>query len=107
MSQDDEALRPLPTSVEGQADDPSLHNPLERFNRLGTNWMGVIFELEGVCVDYEYGDIGVRSWLQLAVEEGKTPPPQWALKKAEGMKNEQVGIGHQACLAYTLHRAVP
>lgn len=52
--------------------------------------MGVILELEGVCVDYEYGDVATRTWQQLAQEEGKPSPPIWALKKAEGMKNEQV-----------------
>ena len=52
--------------------------------------MGVILELEGVLVDYEYGDVGTRTWQQLAQEEGKPHPPIWALRKAEGMKNEQV-----------------
>ena len=83
-------LRPIPKKVEGLVDDPSLHNPLQRLERLGTGWMGVILELEGVCVDYEYGDVSPRSWLQLAEEEGKSAPPVWALRKAEGMKNEQV-----------------
>ena len=39
--------------------------------------------------EYECGD-GGRSWQALAAEEGKSPPPLWALKKARGMKNEQV-----------------
>ena len=55
-------------------------------------WFGTIFELDGVCVEYECGD-GGRSWQALAAEEGKPPPPLWALKKADGMKNEQVGGG--------------
>ena len=84
------SLKPLPRKVEGLVDDPQLHNPLQRLERLGTAWMGVILELEGVCVEYEYGDVATRSWQQLAEEEGKTSPPIWALKKAEGMKNEQV-----------------
>ncbi|KAL4538976.1 hypothetical protein Ndes2526B_g02753 [Nannochloris sp. 'desiccata'] len=83
-------LKPLPRKVEGLVDDPRLHNPLQRLERLGTGWMGVILELEGVCVDYEYGDVATRSWQQLADEEGKPAPPIWALKKAEGMKNEQI-----------------
>lgn len=79
----------MPRNVEGIADEPSLHNPLQRMERLGTGWFGTIFELDGVCVEYECGD-GVRSWQALAAEEGKPPPPIWALKKADGMKNEQV-----------------
>ena len=55
-------------------------------------WFGTIFELDGVCVEYECGD-GGRSWQALAAEEGKPPPPLWALKKADGMKNEQVCFG--------------
>lgn len=35
------ALKPLPRNVENVADDPSLHNPLARMQRLGTGWMGV------------------------------------------------------------------
>ena len=35
------ALKPLPRDVENVADDPSLHNPLARMQRLGTGWMGV------------------------------------------------------------------
>lgn len=59
--------------------------------RLGTGWMGVILELEGVCIEWpDYGNLGLLAWEQLAQEEGKSPPPKWALRKAEGMKNEQV-----------------
>lgn len=82
-------LKPLPRDVEGIADDVTLANPLQRMERLGTAWFGTIFELDGVCIEYECGD-GGRSWQQLAQEEGKSPPPLWALKKARGMKNEQV-----------------
>ncbi len=53
--------------------------------------MGVILELEGVCIEWpDYGNLGLRAWEQLAQEEGKSPPPKWALRRAEGMKNEQV-----------------
>ena len=88
-------LKPLPRDVEGVADDASLHNPLQRMERLGTAWFGTIFELDGVCVEYECGD-GARAWQALAAEEGKPPPPLWALKKADGMKNEQVRAGRRA-----------
>ena len=35
------ALKPLPRAVENVADDPSLHNPLARQERLSTGWFGV------------------------------------------------------------------
>ena len=31
----------LPRNVENVADDPRLHNPLARLERLGTGWFGV------------------------------------------------------------------
>ena len=34
-------LKPLPRDVENIADDPALHNPLARQNRLSPGWMGV------------------------------------------------------------------
>lgn len=34
-------LKPLPRAVENVADDPSLHNPLARLERLSTGWFGV------------------------------------------------------------------
>ncbi len=39
---------PLPRAVEGAVDDPRLHNPLQRQERLGTGWMGAILEYEGI-----------------------------------------------------------
>lgn len=47
-------------------------------------------EYEGVVVE-ETSDIHRQAWLQLAEEEGKPIPLQWALKRADGMKAEQVG----------------
>ena len=82
-------LKQLPLKLEGAVDDPKLENPLKRMERLSTGWMGVIMELEGVCVDYEYGGVGNRSWIMLADEENRPHPPLWALRKAEGMKNDQ------------------
>ncbi len=76
--------------------------------RLGTGWMGVILELEGVCIEWpDYGNLGLRAWEQLAQEQGKPPPPKWAQRRAEGMKNEQVCLGgsQQApCLARSCRR---
>lgn len=46
-----EMLLPMPRVVEGLVDDPNLHNPLQRAERLGTRWFGVIMEYEGVIVE--------------------------------------------------------
>lgn len=81
--------KPLPRDVENRADDPSLKNPLKRMERLGTGWMGVIFELEGVCIEYEKKECVVKAWKKTAELEGKEPPMKWQLDKAIGMKNEQ------------------
>lgn len=83
-----EYLKPLPRAVENVADDPSLHNPLQRMERLGTGWMGVITELEGVIVE-DTSDVVQRAWLELAQQEGKNAPLAWVLKRADGMKAEQ------------------
>lgn len=81
--------RPLPKNVENVADDPSLANPLARHQRLSTGWMGVILEFEGIVLQSTW-EAHQQAWLTVAEEEAKSPPLQWALKRAEGMKNEQV-----------------
>ena len=37
----------------------------------------------------DFGDLHQRAWEALAAEEGKSMPPRWMLRRAEGMKNEQ------------------
>ncbi|KAL2902519.1 5-amino-6-(5-phospho-D-ribitylamino)uracil phosphatase chloroplastic [Bienertia sinuspersici] len=71
-----------------KADNPSLHNPLLRSERMGCGWLGAIFECEGVMVD-DNPDLEKQAWLSLSQEEGKQPPPTFLLKRIEGMKNEQ------------------
>ena len=55
-------------------------------------------------------DLHSRAWVQLAEDEGKSRPLQFALKRAEGMKNDQVcssayiagsenALSHSACIA--------
>lgn len=88
-STDSGQLRPLPRNVENVADDPSLGNPLQRMQRLGTGWMGVIAELEGVIVE-DTADVTRRAWLELAEQEGRPAPLQFLLKRADGMKAAQV-----------------
>lgn len=73
---------------ENKADKPSLHNPLLRQERMGCGWLGAIFEWEGVLIE-DNPDLENQSWLTLAQEEGKSPPPAFMLRRVEGMKNEQ------------------
>ena len=70
-----------------RADDPGLHNPLQRLERMGCGWLGVIFEWEGVIVEDDT-QLEKQAWLTLAEEEGKSPPMAFVLKRVEGMKSE-------------------
>ncbi|KAJ1416119.1 Phosphoglycolate phosphatase-like, domain 2 [Sesbania bispinosa] len=71
-----------------KADNPSLHNPLLRQERMGCGWLGAIFEWEGVLIE-DNPEFEKQAWLALSQEEGKSPPPAFILKRIEGMKNEQ------------------
>lgn len=71
-----------------KADNPSLHNPLLRQERMGCGWLGAIFEWEGVMIE-DNPEIEKQAWLTLAEEEGKSPPAAFILRRIEGMKNEQ------------------
>ena len=42
---DEEMLMPMPKDVENLADDPQLHNPLQRSERMSTGWFGVSIPL--------------------------------------------------------------
>lgn len=77
-----------PSPPENRADNPSLHNPLLRQERMGCGWLGAIFEWEGVLAE-ESPEVERKSWLILAEEEGKSPPPEFLLRRVEGMKSEQ------------------
>uniref|UniRef100_A0A7C8YTG1 Sugar-terminal-phosphatase n=1 Tax=Opuntia streptacantha TaxID=393608 RepID=A0A7C8YTG1_OPUST len=85
---DDTDLKPGMWPPANKADDPSLHNPLLRQERMGCGWLGAIFEWEGVIID-DNPDLEKQAWLALSQEEGKSPPPAFILKRIEGMKNEQ------------------
>ncbi|KAL2544119.1 Haloacid dehalogenase-like hydrolase (HAD) superfamily protein [Forsythia ovata] len=73
---------------ENKADNPALHNPLLRQERMGCGWLGAIFEWEGVLIE-DNPDLEKQAWLALSREEGKSPPPAFMLRRIEGMKNEQ------------------
>jgi HAD superfamily hydrolase (TIGR01509 family) len=73
---------------ENRADNPSLHNPLIRQERMGCGWLGAIFEWEGVIIE-DNPDLERQAWLSLSQEEGKPAPPAFILRRVEGMKSEQ------------------
>lgn len=84
----DPPLKPLPRILENVADDPRLHNPLQRLERLGSGWLGVIVDYEGIVVEAET-EIHRHAWLTLAEEEGKPRPLQRNVDLACVMKAEQ------------------
>ncbi|KAJ6842816.1 uncharacterized protein M6B38_298725 [Iris pallida] len=71
-----------------RADDPSLHNPLRRQERMGCGWLAAIFEWEGVLIEAD-PQLERQAWLVLAQEEGRSPPPAFLLRRIDGMKSEQ------------------
>jgi len=79
----------VPVPLENPADDPRLANPLQRFERLGTGWMGVVVDLEGVIVR-ENVEAHMTAWQKLSDEERRPAPLAFALHRAIGKKNEQV-----------------
>eukprot|EP00798_Chlamydomonas_sp_ICE-L_P013972 gene13972-19915_t len=87
--QEQEALLPMDLDVEGIADDPSVHNPLVRMNRLGTGWFGVIMEYEGVIVESLYEE-HKASWLQIAEEFGYPKPLGHLFRRIRGCRDELV-----------------
>lgn len=79
----------VPLPLENPADDPRLANPLKRFERLSTGWMGVVIDLEGVIVP-DNAEEHMTAWQKLSDEEGKPAPLAFALHRAVGKKDEQV-----------------
>lgn len=73
---------------EGMVDDPRVANPLERLERLGTRWFGIVFDWEGVVVKGD-ADWHAEAWRRLAEEEGRNPPLEGSVQRALGMKPEQ------------------
>eukprot|EP00270_Netrium_digitus_P013588 TRINITY_DN4529_c0_g2_i1.p1 TRINITY_DN4529_c0_g2~~TRINITY_DN4529_c0_g2_i1.p1 ORF type:complete len:421 (-),score=69.67 TRINITY_DN4529_c0_g2_i1:338-1600(-) len=72
-----------------RADDASVMNPLERLHRMGCGWFAVVVEWDGVMVEDDAA-LEAKAWAALAEEEGRPQPPAFMLRRAEGMKNEQV-----------------
>lgn len=83
------APAPFAFSQEGLVDDQTLGNPLQRLERLGTGWIGAVFDWEGVLVE-NWPDAHRQAWLLLAEEEDKRLPMAFELQRSDGMKAEQV-----------------
>lgn len=79
-------LLPLP-AMENAADDPNLHNPLKRMERLGTSWFGVIVEFEGVLVE-DTSEWHTQAWIHVAQEMGLPRPLGSAMGRTKGVRNE-------------------
>lgn len=83
------AALPLPRAVESAVDDPMLHNPLQRMERLSTGWFGVIADYEGVVVDSTI-EVHKEAWRQVAVEMNLPMPLGSTLNRIKGVRDEVV-----------------
>lgn len=73
-----EMLMPLPREVEGLVDDPNVHNPLQRLERLGTGWFGVVMEHDGVLFQDGtelHHEVRMREW-GVCMREGQPQRPR-------------------------------
>lgn len=81
-------LQPLPP-MENVADDPTLHNPLQRQERLSTGWFGVICSFDGVLVEDTH-HAHARAWLQVAEEMNLPRPLGQTLNRIKGARDEVI-----------------
>lgn len=84
-----EELKPLPREVEGLVDDPSVHNPLQRMERLGTGWFGVIMEHDGVLFQDTW-ELHTQAWLRVAQEMGHPRPLGHLFRRVKGLRDDVV-----------------
>ncbi len=106
---EEELALPLPRAVESAADDPLLHNPLQRMERMGTGWFGVIADYEGVVVD-STGEVHREAWRQVAAEMDLQAPLGSMLNRINGVRDEVVrfvlgfweGFGRLRCACVVL-----
>mmetsp|Transcript_33278 Transcript_33278/g.99115 ORF Transcript_33278/g.99115 Transcript_33278/m.99115 type:complete len:400 (-) Transcript_33278:459-1658(-) len=87
--QEQEALMPLPREVEGLVDDPHVHNPLQRMERLGTGWFGVIMEHDGVLFQ-DATQMHHEAWLRVAAELGHPRPLGHLWRRVKGLRDDVV-----------------
>jgi hypothetical protein len=67
----------------------SLHNPLQRQERLSTGWFGVICSFDGVLVEDTH-HAHARAWLQVAEEMNLPRPLGQTLNRIKGARDEVV-----------------
>jgi len=70
-------------------DTPLTSNPLERWKRLGTDWLGVICELEGVLVS-DTTAYHEAAWRTLALEENFQYPVEYEVRHKCNLKADQL-----------------
>jgi len=70
----------------------SLHNPLQRQERLSTGWFGVVCSFDGVLVEDTH-HAHARAWLQVAEEMNLPRPLGQALNRIKGARDEVVSAG--------------
>lgn len=70
----------------------SLHNPLQRQERLSTGWFGVVCSFDGVLVEDTH-HAQARAWIQVAEELSLPRPLGQALNRIKGARDEVVS-GH-------------
>ncbi len=81
------------SNLDSERDDSDiilpLANPLERFNRLGTSWFGVVCELEGVVVP-DLTSEHRSAWRALAREERLELPQEYEMHHYASLKPDQL-----------------
>lgn len=86
---EEQLMLPLPRAVENPADDATLHNPLQRMERLSTGWFGVIMEYEGVIIEGNF-EMQTEAWMQTASELGYARPLGHLFRRIKGLRDEVV-----------------
>lgn len=81
-----ENLLPMPRDVEGLVDDPSLANPLQRQERLGTGWFGCILEWGAIFESRD--EVHVQAWLKVADELGYARPLGQSMRRIKGLRDD-------------------
>ena len=76
----------------------SLHNPLQRQERLSTGWFGVICSFDGVLVEDTH-HAHARAWLQVAEEMNLPRPLGQTLNRIKGARDEVVSRTNAAVAA--------
>ncbi|KAF5837530.1 HAD-like domain-containing protein [Dunaliella salina] len=76
-------------STESAVDDHRLRNPLQRMERMGTGWFGVICEYEGVLVQDTH-DKHVEAWKRVSQECDLPRPLGHTFRRIKGVRDDVV-----------------